>query len=691
MTADAQRRGTRSEIQALRAVAVLAVVLYHLWPGKLTGGFVGVDIFFVISGFLITSHLLREVTREGTVRLGQFWARRIRRLLPAAFVVLGVALIATLMLMSWSEWKQGLREIIASAFYIENWALARDSVDYLAAENSPTLVQHYWSLSVEEQFYIVWPLLILGALWAAKRLKADAAWQNRAMMIALIVVFVVSLATSVVWTNTSSASAYFATPTRAWEFAAGGLLAFLPARVAAPSTTRRGVALHLIAGWGGLAAIGFTVVQYDGSVPFPSYTALLPVLGTAAVIWAGESAHSWSPTLIGKSGPIQWIGDVSYSLYLWHWPLVVLYPLIQGHPIGIKGGVALLTIMIALAWLSKRYIEDPFRHGDVWKRTGRSFGFAATGMAAIAAVSIASVTVIDAKIAAADTEKPPYASVQDLRAEVEETLASRAWQIPDQLGGRESQAEEWVVDNCIDVDSDAAREQCVYGDTNSALTIVLIGDSFATHLLQGLRGAFGEEYKILPLTLGQCPVVDVPVAFGGESKVFENCVKHNEKNLDLIKEISPEAIIISDATRTTYNRIVGIESGEEKIEAYKAGTDRAYDNIAASYSGPVVLVESPSHANCEPENGLSTPRDCSAAKSPANIAALQDYKTKSAEQRGFDVIDMRSWLCSDEGACPLLIGSTLTRADGVHLASKFSARLSEIFKNEMGPSFSSHS
>lgn len=686
MTAEAQRRGTRSEIQALRAVAVLAVVLYHLWPEKLTGGFVGVDIFFVISGFLITSHLLREVARDGTVRLGQFWARRIRRLLPAAFVVLGVSLIATLVLLPWSEWKQGLREIIASAFYVENWALALDSVDYLAAENSPTLVQHYWSLSVEEQFYIVWPLLILGALWVAKRLKGSAVWQNRTMMSALIVVFIASLVASVIWTKTSPDSAYFATPTRAWEFAAGGLLAFLPARASAPSASRGGVALHLIAGWGGLAAIGFTAVQYDGSVPFPSYTALIPVVGTVAVIWAGESAHSWSPTLIGRSGPIQWLGDVSYSLYLWHWPLVVLYPLIQGHPIGMKGGVGLLAVMIVLAWLSKRYIEDPFRRGHLWKHTGRSFGFAATGMVAITAVSIVSMTVIDAKIAAADTTKPPYASVQDLRAEVEETLASSAWEIPNELGGQEAQTEEWVVDHCLDVDSNSARERCVYGNVNSDQTIVVVGDSFATHLLQGLRGAFGDQYRIVPLTLGECPIVDVPVARAGSSELFEECASHNEKNLELITDISPDALILSDATATTYRRIVGVEAWSERTALYKDGVDRAYDELDAIYEGPVIMIESPPSANCKPRSGLSGPQDCDGSDSSTGMIALQEYKIDAAMQHGFETVNMGEWMCNVDGICPLLVGNALTRADGSHLAGAFSARLSMIFRAEVGAS-----
>lgn len=161
--------GFRPEIQALRAVAVALVVVFHVWPSLLPGGYVGVDVFFVISGYLITAHLLREVEASGRIRLAEFWARRVRRLLPAAFLVLVVAFVATVFVMPWDRWMQGLREVMASAFYVENWVLAADSVDYLAAENVPTLVQHFWSLSVEEQFYILWPLVILAALWIARR------------------------------------------------------------------------------------------------------------------------------------------------------------------------------------------------------------------------------------------------------------------------------------------------------------------------------------------------------------------------------------------------------------------------------------------------------------------------------------------------------------------------------------------
>lgn len=673
----------RSEIQALRAIAVLAVVVFHLWPTRLTGGFVGVDIFFVISGYLITSHLIREVAREGTVRLREFWARRIRRLLPAAFVVLGFSLAATLVLMSWGEWKQGLREIFASAFYVENWALALDSVDYLAAENSASLVQHYWSLSVEEQFYIVWPLLILGALWGARLLKTEQVGQRRAMLIALIIVFALSLATSVIWTHTSSASAYFATPTRAWEFAAGGLLAFLPTRLSAPAESRRGTGVHLVVGWAGLGAIAYAAVQYDGTLPFPSYTALLPVLGTVAVIWAGENASAWSHTLIGRSGPVQWLGDMSYSLYLWHWPLVVLYPLVQGHPIGTKGGLALFVGMLVLAWLSKKFVEDPFRRGTWWKISWRSYGFAVSGMAVLGIASVVSTIVIDGRIAAANVEQAPYASLQELQEEVDATLALSSWPIPDQLGGRDAQAEEWVVDQCIDVNSDSARERCTYGDVSSDRTLVVIGDSFATHLLPALRGAFGDSHKILPLTLSQCPVVDVKVARSGLDSEFVECEAHNDRNWDLLKEIDPDVLVVSDATATTYRRMVNPSSGEERRQVYKKGVDKGYGRVAEVSVPVTYVIESPPIANCKPLSGLSKPSDCKSSSASGEIPELVDYKITSAQSHGLHVIDMSGWMCNEDGKCPLLIGNSLTRADGGHISNDFSQRLAVILATEM--------
>lgn len=674
-------RTTRSEIQALRAVAVLAVVIYHIWPDALPGGFVGVDIFFVISGFLITSHLLREVARDGSVTLRQFWARRIRRLLPAAFVVIAFCLAAMFVLLPWGEWKQTLKEVLASVFYVENWVLAADSVDYLAAENSASLVQHYWSLSVEEQFYILWPVLILGALWVGRRIRSVTLQQ--AIGGALLLVFVGSLALSVWWTATSPASAYFATFARAWEFAAGGLLAFLPAKIAGPARTRAGSAMHMLASWGGLAAIAFAVMTFNGATPFPSYTALLPVLGTVAVIWAAESSSAWSPTHLGRSGPIQWVGDVSYSLYLWHWPLVVLYPIVRGQPIGPKGGAALLVICLALAWLTKRYVEDPFRTSAAWKQPRRTYGAAVVGMAAVSVVVIASNTVLDSRFGDRGGVAVPYATVAQLQDEIRTTLDSRSWKMPDQVEGREAQASEWVDDGCLDVTNAGQREKCVYGDVSSDKSIVVIGDSYATQLLPALRAAYGDEYSIHPLTLSQCPVIDVPVTHSEGSGRYERCVDHNEKYAHLVSDIDPDLLLVADSTSSTHWRFMGDKSESAEEEVFAGGALRAYRGIAALGVTDTIVIEAPPSANCEPTSRLSSPSDCSSDSTTELIRDLQGVKVDAAADAGLGVIDMTPWLCDERLVCPSQVGERLTRADGAHFTDSFAESLAPVIAEEI--------
>src|SRR3954469_2172017 len=230
------RAAVRPEIQGLRAVAVAVVVVCHFWPAALPGGFVGVDVFFVISGFLITSHLLREVAATGRVSLAAFWARRARRILPAALLVLAVCALATLALVPDVHRSQFFAEIRASAFYVQNWQLAHSAVDYFARGDGPSPVQHFWSLSAEEQFYLVWPVLILIA----------AAIHRRAIAIVLGAVTIASLVYSISKTASDPAAAYFITPTRAWEFGFGGLLAMLrPTTVIAPA--------RAVVTWAGLA------------------------------------------------------------------------------------------------------------------------------------------------------------------------------------------------------------------------------------------------------------------------------------------------------------------------------------------------------------------------------------------------------------------------------------------------------
>jgi peptidoglycan/LPS O-acetylase OafA/YrhL len=329
------------------------VVLYHLWPGRLPGGFAGVDVFFVISGFLITSHLLRELASTGRVQLLRFWSRRARRLLPAAYTVIAVSAVALVVWAPELRWSVNFHEMLAASAYFENWQLAHEAVDYLAASNDPSVVQHYWTLSVEEQFYLCWPLILLGAWLLARRGRPA-----RFVAVVIGLLTVASFGYSLWMTTHDAAAAYFVTPVRVWEFGAGALLACAARRL--PSAGEATAWWSLLS-WGGVAALLATAFTYSGTTPFPGWAALLPAAGAAAVIAAGMPAGRLSPAWLMRLGPVQWLGGISYALYLWHWPLLVLGPDILGHPLGPIDRVGVLALTLVLAWLSTRFLEHPFR------------------------------------------------------------------------------------------------------------------------------------------------------------------------------------------------------------------------------------------------------------------------------------------------------------------------------------------
>ncbi|WP_127473790.1 acyltransferase family protein [Microbacterium sulfonylureivorans] len=386
--------GVRPEIQALRAVAVTLVLLFHLWESRVPSGYIGVDVFFVISGFLITAQLLREVERTGTIRLLDFWARRIRRLLPAAFVVIIVTMLAVVIVLPSSMWAPSLIEAAASALYVENWASLARHLGFLPWVDYPLPVEHFWTLAVEEQFYLIWPLLILAALGIGAALGGKRSTRHGRLQI-IAIMLVCALALSFLYslwlTLQHPLHAARSTPSVVWEFAVGGLLAFVPRLPDLPVSERARAALHYAASWGGLALIvGAAVVPHLFLHPAPG--AVAPVVGAALVIW-GETRRSWlSPTRYGALPPVQFVGDVSYGIYLWHQPIYVILLLSTGENVRSVGALAVVAASILLGWLSKRYIEDPFRTSAFWKPLPRTYGFAIGGMLLISA--LASVGVL---------------------------------------------------------------------------------------------------------------------------------------------------------------------------------------------------------------------------------------------------------------------------------------------------------
>ena len=346
------RAPARPEIQALRALAVGVVVLYHFWPALSPAGYVGVDVFFVVSGFLITGILLRDAAETGRIRFARFYGRRVRRILPSALLVLAVTSVVTAIVVPPAEAARWFREILASTLFIENWTQSIESQQGTTGLES-TPVQHYWSLSVEEQFYLVWPLVILAGVWIASRFIRP---RMRVVVGLLAAVTALSFVCSLVLVGIDNNLAYFSTLSRAWEFGIGGLLACASVAVGHDR-------LRAATSWVGLALIVASVYVATDIDAFPGLLVLMPVLGAAAVIWAGAPAVAWSTGRLVAFAPVLWIGGISYALYLWHWPVVMLTPYITGRPSETPVMLLLLAISVLLAWGTTRLIEDPIRFG----------------------------------------------------------------------------------------------------------------------------------------------------------------------------------------------------------------------------------------------------------------------------------------------------------------------------------------
>jgi peptidoglycan/LPS O-acetylase OafA/YrhL len=504
--------GFHPEIQGLRAVAVLLVVLFHLWPNRLSGGFVGVDVFFVISGYLITAHIYRELATTNTLSIRRFWARRIRRLLPASLLVLSIIGGATILFLPATVWVMTARQIAASALYVQNWALASDAVDYMAKDNVPSVAQHYWSLSVEEQFYLFWPLLIIGLVFLAKRARRPLALQSF-LILGLSAAGAVSLAWSVVYTASDKPVAYFATPTRVWEFVAGALLALF----VIPDIRTE---IRAFIGWLGLVAIVAAAVLFDARSLFPGWIALLPVLGTITVIAAGATVSRYTAAWWLSRRPLTFVGDISYSVYLWHWPLIIIVPYITGVDLRTLDKIGILVATVVLAWLSKIFVEDPMRTKQFLSAAQwRSFAFAAAGMTVVVAGTVAITAEVDRRV---DDARAAYKNPEDPQsaagncfgpAAIDSANAcnpvtgSQTLVPPLEVVAHENSKP--AFPGCQQTIALSTVKVCSIGSTDPRpeRVVAIVGDSHATHWFAAFdRLGRERNWKVLTFAKASCPV-----------------------------------------------------------------------------------------------------------------------------------------------------------------------------------------
>lgn len=668
-----RRAGQRADIQSLRAVAVGLVIVNHMWPGDLPGGYIGVDIFFVISGFLITSHLQREVDATGSVKLARFWARRAKRLLPAAILVLAASTAITYWLLPVTSARSVLGEVAAAGAYVLNWVLAADSLDYFAHDViSP--VTHYWSLSVEEQFYIVWPILILLAIVLARRLTPTL--RKRVMLGALGLVFAGSLGWAVWSVATEPNAAYFQTTGRAWEFAAGGLLAFLPA------ARGRANVFRAIASWGLWAVIATCGLAYGPETGFPGTAALVPVAATAALIWIGNSGARFSPQRMLTFPPIQFIGDISYSLYLWHWPLIVAAIAVLGDLSGIAKAV-LLAVTVVLAWLTKKYVEDTVRsaRGPVFEHPWRVL-VATSATIALIFVGTSSAAAMITSRAESAAQRLYEASRDPARCFGAQAAFNEGCGEMHTLDDPDYTLVDWGLQNTSVSNGTFCQQQrgvaeiltCSFGvpEGEQHVNVALVGDSHATVLATALDAiAERDSMRVTTYLNSGCAALDDPTIvfrFDSNASHIAACKQWRESVISRLTDSEDVDVIVT----TSVDRFYGQESdpsvrdtGDGYVRAWnrwlQAGKTVIVINAVPVFRDDVPACLATSHGKSDP---CAMEIDPNTRYGPLAVAASQ------IDDPHLHLVDHWDVFCT-ETTCSPAVGGIPAYIDVEHLTASF--------------------
>jgi peptidoglycan/LPS O-acetylase OafA/YrhL len=629
----------RLDILALRAVAVLSVVVFHLWPNRLPGGFAGVDVFFVISGYLISTSLFKELADSGRIALARFWARRVRRLLPAALLVIAITAVVSLAFVPAFTRQNYFGEAIASTFYFENWHLAASAADYFAGEPSP--FQHFWSLSAEEQFYIFWPIAIAILALVTKRKTV------RLLPALIAAVTLLSFSYSLYLSYAQPSLAYFTTFGRGWEFGLGATVALLGHRV---RLTPAGQTLFSL---GGFAAIAFSAVTFNEDIQFPGWAALLPTLGTVAVIIAGlHSLPNWLDRLYGLK-PFVFTGEISYSLYLWHWPLIILLPWLSGYQLRSGELVALLVSTFVFAWLSKRFVEDRFRAMPalVSRKPRFTYALLASVSSAILVFSLIGSAVTSSQISSA------VGQTQTLDRAKNDTADPN--------------------NECMTKPEETAVKLCVYGLIGAEYRVLLVGDSHAAmHLgawkLMAERGGF-------ELNLAYKASCSFNLERRSDSARGKSCEQWNLELQNQFAAVKPYDLVLTSHFTTVRATQRAGQSIAETVEGFK-------DAWAPLQARGATVVAIRDGVNMDKqmrhcwETAVYDASDCEMAQDEAFVADLSMRAASSPP--GALTMDFTDMYCPN-GKCPAMLKGVYVYRDSSHISLKFSEEMAAEWRHRL--------
>ncbi len=660
------KEGFRPDVEGLRAVAVGAVLLYHAGVPFAPGGYVGVDVFFVISGFLITGLLLRELEKTGTVSLARFYSRRAKRLLPLTVVVLGAVVLLSWLLFDPVRMDEVSLGVVASGLYVMNWLLAARATDYFAAGLQASPVQHFWTLAVEEQFYLIWPALLLGVAWWCRRAGLGL---RPGLAATFAAVAISSLAYGVYSTQLQAGAAYFSTLTRGWELALGGMLALVPASRLARQP--RWVAFALA--WTGLGAIAFATFRFNDDTLFPGYAALVPTLGTAAIIAAGVGATTTSagPARLLTLGPVRHVGRISYSWYLWHWPPLVFAATLWGNLSPLEG-IGVLAASYVPAVLTNRLVEKPFLHSKTLSRYPRkalALGGACTALSVALGLGLFALTP-----SVPEAPESRVAGAAALRGDYSLQKSAKAVHPTPREAETKENRPQMYADGCHLNPPETEVPKCVYANPSSNTTVVLFGDSHAMQWFPALNELARErDWRLVGLTKAACPPAEVHIYNASLRRAYHECAEWRERTLErIVQDENPNLIVTSSLPtyrpREDGKRLDRDASDEAMVEGY-ASTLRKLRSTGAA----VALIEDVAHPDKNVPECVSHSLDrlerCATPRSKA--LDYPQVNTRAAKQvEGVSLIDPTPVVCLEK-RCPAVIGDALVYRNGAHLTATY--------------------
>jgi peptidoglycan/LPS O-acetylase OafA/YrhL len=650
----------RVDIQLLRAAAVLSVIAFHFWPNRVVSGFAGVDVFFVISGYLITALIVREIESTGKLNLVNFWMRRIRRILPASIVVIA-ATAGVVMWIGSAELVSSIgRHVFASAFSAENILLAFDQADYFRSTEAPSPLQHFWSLAVEEQFYLVWPVVVLLIVAVARTFSHKV----RALTVVIVTIVVASAAFAIFLTAVNDPSGYYNSLARAWELGLGAFVAILGARETYRLSAGVATAINRVA-WVLLLAT-FAVPNLEAGVP--SWGVAPAVILTAIVIATGNRRPATATNVVARTvrGVGHWVGDRSFSLYLWHWPILILAPYLLKVELTAIHKILAITLTFLLSEISYRFVETPVR---ISRRPSMRNPFVVapvalvTSATLVATVAFAAVAVTPAPVVpfnpetATASESSFFDEERVIRKGLDVTGIARycdgagAW-----LFDCESEFElpspipELPRDPCDQIDP------CEIGDAASPTTVAFIGDSHARQLKNSMD-LVGKllKWRIVSFTKSGCQL-------GWEGK-RTRCQLRDELFFDRALAGEFDLVITAQTVNSALTEA-----------AYLA----VFDKIVTSGTPVATFRDNPvldeATLDCKRIN-FSDPNSCELT--PEIGFRKEDRAAKAAATLGLHIIDLSEVYCHDN-VCPLAIGGVNMYRDGDHLTVEFTETLAPL-------------